>query len=183
MIDEKYLVLEFCNCGDLYSYFIKDRLPITTREELLEAVSLCSHIAKGMRFLEDLGFTHRDLKPENVLIQRDIHKDTLTAKIADFGLCKQSNMLKSIVGTPNYIAPEILDVESTTDKLYTNAVDVWSFGLLLYETITKKQIFRGKTQQEIVTSIKLFSKKVNIAALEENTEENCRINKLIGLCL
>ena len=41
MIGDQYLVYEYCNCGDLYTYFIKGRKPITTKEELFEAVSIC----------------------------------------------------------------------------------------------------------------------------------------------
>jgi serine/threonine protein kinase len=71
-----------------------------------------------------IGITHRDLKPENILIKDDI------LKIADFGFAKHSEnntFLKTIVGTPAYMAPQILNHEK-----YTFKCDIWSLGVMTY---------------------------------------------------
>lgn len=71
------------------------------------------------------GVVHRDIKPENIMIGADGE-----LKIIDFGLSKilhnNNNSLKSIVGTPFYMAPEVLEGN------YGNSCDIWSLGVLMY---------------------------------------------------
>ena len=81
---------------------------------------------------------HRDLKPANILIHEG------TYKIADFGFAKYvdnfgNQMLKSCVGSPIYMAPQLLEREA-----YTTKCDVWSLGVITYEMIYGLSPWRAK---------------------------------------
>lgn len=84
-----------------------------------------------------------------------LNNSRIIAKIADFGLSKESDRLKSFVGTPNYIAPEIIELckNHEGEGQYDRSVDVWSFGLVLYEMVTKKQLFNGDNLLDIFKRI------------------------------
>ena len=84
------------------------------------------------RYLHEKGISHRDLKPENILLCSRKEVETLI-KITDFGLSKfvdGAALMKTFCGTPNYLAPEVL--RSNGDGKYTNKVDNWSLGVILY---------------------------------------------------
>ena len=84
-------------------------------------------ILNGFGELVKNGITHRDLKPENILIKDEI------LKLADFGFAKHSennSFLQTIVGTPAYMAPQILNEER-----YTYKCDIWSLGVMTYEMV------------------------------------------------
>lgn len=73
------------------------------------------------------GFVYRDLKPENIMVQADGY-----LKIIDMGTCKSlktsnANKTYTIIGTPNYMAPEILSGNG-----YSYSVDLWSLGIILF---------------------------------------------------
>jgi len=116
------IVSELCEGGDLYGRIVS-RPPF--REE--EAAPIFSEIMRTVLFLHSLGIVHRDLKPENILMR----KPTIDSPIvlADFGFAKRSvnNMMYSDVGTPDYAAPEILNIGK-----YTKSVDIWACGAILY---------------------------------------------------
>ena len=79
---------------------------------------------------------HRDLKPENILIDHE----SQTLKIADFGTAVFSDpnkKLKDLVGTPYYMAPEVIDGK------YDQKCDVWSCGVILYILLSGSPPFNG----------------------------------------
>ncbi|WRT63499.1 uncharacterized protein IL334_000404 [Kwoniella shivajii] len=86
-----------------------------------------------------MGVTHRDLKPENILLTRETADAPVTVKIADFGLAKMvhnQTMLVSMVGTPQYLAPEVV-MQDKQQPGYENVVDSWSVGIIVYSMMTK----------------------------------------------
>jgi len=138
--DKCALLTEFMELGSLSKY-IHDVLS----NEYRSKVAL--DIAKGMSFLHNCGLMHRDLKPQNILVVSLEPSQQVVVKIADFGVSKElptSNTalnhtsstrdmpskknLTGGVGTPIYMAPEVLD-----GQRYTTSADVYSFGVLLLE--------------------------------------------------
>ncbi|WWC85654.1 uncharacterized protein L201_000520 [Kwoniella dendrophila CBS 6074] len=86
-----------------------------------------------------MGVTHRDLKPENILLTKAVEGIPVQVKIADFGLAKMvhaETMLTSMVGTPQYLAPEVV-MQSPNQPGYINVVDSWSVGIIVYSMMTK----------------------------------------------
>lgn len=80
---------------------------------------------KGINHCHAVGVVHRDIKPENIMIGRDGE-----LKFIDFGLSKKfsgkGNLMKTVVGTPFYMAPEVIDGP------YNHKCDIWSLGVLMY---------------------------------------------------
>jgi eukaryotic-like serine/threonine-protein kinase len=84
-------------------------------------------IASGLADIHDAGVIHRDIKPENIRVD-----PSGTVKILDFGLAReagQDDKTRSVIGTPGYMAPELLSSESGNAIRFTRAVDVYSFGV------------------------------------------------------
>ena len=85
----------------------------------------------AIKYLHDNNISHRDLKPENILLKSDESNETLV-KISDFGLSKFfENSMQTMCGTPNYLAPEVLD-SRVAGNSYTNKIDNWSLGVILF---------------------------------------------------
>eukprot|EP00727_Mastigamoeba_balamuthi_P012038 m51a1_g7457 putative protein serine threonine (1052) ;mRNA; r:133285-137077 len=126
------LVMELCPLGDLASLVQKGPL-----EPLLK-LKIVEDISRGMNILHENGIIHRDLKPENVLMVSLSPTDTVRVKLSDFGESRAigSNAEQSYtkaVGTPVYMAPEVLD-----GKVYGPKADVYSYGVLLWFVETRQ---------------------------------------------
>nr|XP_047132664.1 inhibitor of nuclear factor kappa-B kinase subunit beta-like [Hydra vulgaris] len=126
---ENLLGLESCECD------LREVLSYTGNCcGLIESMVLkvLEDVACGLNFLHEKNIIHRDLKPENILKG---HKgDQVVYKIADFGFAKDldRSMCKTVLGTQNYMAPELYESQSG----YTKAADYWSFGTVIFECIT-----------------------------------------------
>ena len=136
--DERvYLVMELCAHGEIYSLLRRRRE--SEREGALsenEARIILRDVVAGLKFLHSHGIIHRDLKLSNILLSEGGQ-----AKIADFGLAVRTESAddareRTICGTPNYLAPEILN-----KKNYGRGADIWSLGCLLFSFLTGKPPF------------------------------------------
>ncbi|EGR34427.1 protein kinase domain protein [Ichthyophthirius multifiliis] len=128
-----YLVMEFLQGGDLMNILMKK--DILTEQE---CQFYASEILLSIESVHKMNYIHRDLKPDNILIDKNGH-----IKLTDFGLCKYMVNYQYILkqkSTPDYIAPEIL-----RQKGYTELVDWWSFGIILYEMMIGYPPFFLKT--------------------------------------
>lgn len=105
---------------------------------------ITKEILTGVAYLHTLNRLHRDIKSDNILynLQGDI-------KISDFGFSTQitaDELLKtSMIGTPSWMAPEIVAGEG-----YSNKVDIWAVGVLIFELAEKKLPFHGANTMEIL---------------------------------
>lgn len=120
-----YLVMEYCEGGNLESY-INER---GGRLSEKEALRILKKIVKGYQYLHSLNIVHRDLKLANILTHHG------EVKIADLGYSKlvenlKKDFLLSRVGTMLYMSPQILAAEHYTDK-----TDVWSLGVMYYQML------------------------------------------------
>lgn len=94
-----------------------------------EGKFLFHQLCTGVKYLHDAGVIHRDLKPENLLLRDEDGVKRL--KLADFGFANivgDKSFLQSVVGTPAYVAPEILK----KSKGYQKGADMWSIGVIMY---------------------------------------------------
>jgi serine/threonine protein kinase len=108
----------------------------------LKMTAIAYQVAVGMAYLRELRIVHRDLKTMNILLDDDDN-----AKIADFGLAgsvTEEGKLSGRVGTPHYTAPEVLE-----GKDYGPKVDVYSYGIMLWEMATAQIPYVNKTHEEI----------------------------------
>ena len=137
-----YLVMEYCEKGDLENLLEKGRI------SELEAKFYAAEILLGLEYLHSLGIIYRDLKPANILLDSLGH-----IKIADFGLAKNFNenedSVSTVVGSPAYISPEII-----THEKITNAADLYSFGILLHELLTSTLPFAELQIDKLFSSIR-----------------------------
>jgi len=103
----------------------------------------------AVKYLHDNSIVHRDLKPENLIFDRPGEDAIL--KLTDFGfatLYDPKKKLTATCGTPEYVAPEILD-----EKPYGKAVDMWSVGVIFYILLCGFPPFYGDTEQELFDRI------------------------------
>ena len=122
-VNNFYFVYEYCNGGTLEKE-LKKQGALGEKRSLIYFKQLIN----AFKVLAENHIMHRDVKPENILI----HDGTL--KVADFGFCKplehQDGMAETMLGSPIYMAPEVLH-----GKPYTMKTDVWSLGVVLYRMI------------------------------------------------
>lgn len=145
--NEFYVFMEYCPLGSLEK-FMKcaesyDKL------NTIQKLNIIYQIACGLKHLHDNKIIHRDIKPENILLkQNDITKEIILL-IADFGIASNETNGNELIGTPLYVPPEVVALATE----YSDKVDVWSFGILIYFLFKRERLFYGKTQDDIIFNI------------------------------
>eukprot|EP00931_Biecheleriopsis_adriatica_P050711 TRINITY_DN29388_c0_g2_i1.p1 TRINITY_DN29388_c0_g2~~TRINITY_DN29388_c0_g2_i1.p1 ORF type:complete len:920 (+),score=224.05 TRINITY_DN29388_c0_g2_i1:53-2761(+) len=143
-----FLVMELVQGGELFDAIVKSK---TLNE--IEAKYIFRQLLEGVGYMHSRKVIHRDLKPENILIasSQDLEPPQTgklrDVKIADFGLSKIINegtsYARTFVGTPQYWAPEVLNVQQGGGS-YTQAADYWSLGAVLFVMLGGRYPFDGK---------------------------------------
>lgn len=143
------LVLEYCNGGDLSEALLRSTPP-----KFFSNVS--SGVANALFYLHKNNFLHRDIKPANVLISGELQSGSFIVKLTDFGLAvkvqnasvSEKQELTAETGTYRYMSPEVIRHEK-----YDYAADVFSFGLVMWETITREKPFLFKGPIEAAAAV------------------------------
>ena len=161
-----YLVMEFCNGGDLTSclkkYMEAYKRPFS--EEIVQY--LMRQIVSGLDALHSRNILHRDLKLDNILVcfNSETDKNSLNmlraiVKLTDFGFATvlKEDLAHTVLGTPCNMDPSLLNnMETRTrNKGYDEKVDIWSLGTLCYEMLVGRSPFSGKSMQDLYRKVKI----------------------------
>ncbi|MBI4862683.1 MAG: protein kinase [Candidatus Riflebacteria bacterium] len=140
-----YYVMEFLSRATPLNRLIKKEGPFPPRRALDVALQLLD----ALDYCHAQNILHRDIKPANVMVDAEAH-----VTLMDFGLVKdtvESTLLTEAgrpIGTPRYMSPEVIrGIE------HTAACDLWAVGAVLYEMLTKRPAFPGRTVPEISAAI------------------------------
>jgi eukaryotic-like serine/threonine-protein kinase len=145
-----YMVMELIEGETLAARIEKGVLPLD------QALKIAAQLADALDRAHRAGVTHRDVKPQNIMLTRD------GVKVLDFGLAKsesrpgpeEETLTKvlttegTVLGTPQYMAPEQFEGKEADARS-----DVWAFGAVLYEMVTGRKAFEGKTYASLVGAI------------------------------
>jgi serine/threonine protein kinase len=154
------IVMEFMALGSLWDLIHNDLIP-----ELPMAlkVKIMFQAAKGMQFLHSSGIVHRDLKSLNLLLDAKWN-----VKVSDFGLTRFKSSLKSksingggnggqhqspageLAGSVPWMAPEVLEEQNGLDY---SLADVYSFGVIMWEVLTREQPYAGMMPAQIAVAV------------------------------
>jgi serine/threonine protein kinase len=144
-IHSVHFVFDLIEGGDLFDFLIN-----TPQRSIPDkAAEFFSQILDALQYLHHKNIVHRDLKPENFLLYHSGNRIKL--KLIDFGFStfiKEGEKLTELVGSPQYVAPEIISA-----KRYDTKADMWSAGVVLYNMITGRQLFVGKSDDETMKNI------------------------------
>ncbi len=176
-----------------FSFIVYEHIKGTTLRDkinrnqltIAESVKIIEQTAKGLAAAHSAGIIHRDIKPENIMVRDDGY-----VKILDFGLAKKSvfesdtesktaQLVETkegvIMGSVQYMSPEQARGEKMDER-----TDIWSLGVVLYEMLTGKSPFAGKTLSDSIALV-LQSKPQPPNVLNSNIPDN--LQKVIGNAL
>ena len=172
--DEKryYIVTDICKGGELF-----DEIVAKGKFGEKDAAMLINQVLTCINYCHKNHIVHRDLKPENVLLEANKEFDQI--KIIDFGtslVIKDNEKLDEKLGTPYYIAPEVLQ------KNYGAKCDIWSIGVITYIILSGIPPFNGASDQEIMKKVKLGKFNFN-DPVWKSISDQCKdfISKLLTL--
>ena len=179
------LVMELVEGESLADKIARGPLPVD------DAIAIARSVADALEYAHERGIIHRDLKPANIVVSREG-----VVKVLDFGLAKaitgelaessgsdatHSPTLTSpatragvILGTAAYMAPE-----QARGKTVDRRADIWAFGTVLFEMLTRRRMFEGETVSDTIAAI--LTRTPDYSALPSNTPASVR--RLLERCL
>ncbi|CAH1267419.1 NEK1 [Branchiostoma lanceolatum] len=139
-----YIVMDFCDGGDLYQRINAQRGILFTEDQVMNwFVQLCL----ALKHVHDRKILHRDIKSQNIFLMRDG-----AIKLGDFGIARVLNntmeLARTCIGTPYYLSPEMCE-----NRPYNNKSDIWALGCVLYEMCTLKHAFEAGNMKNLVLKI------------------------------
>uniref|UniRef100_A0A803VGC2 Myosin light chain kinase family member 4 n=1 Tax=Ficedula albicollis TaxID=59894 RepID=A0A803VGC2_FICAL len=138
------LVMEYVEGGELFDRIIDENYNLTE----MDTISFIKQICKGIQYMHQMYILHLDLKPENILC---VNREANQIKIIDFGLArryKPREKLRVNFGTPEFLAPEVVNYEFVSFP-----TDMWSLGVIAYMLLTGLSPFLGDDDNETLNNI------------------------------
>ena len=180
------LVMELVEGEDLSVRIAQGPIPLD------EALPIAAQIAAGLEAAHEYGIIHRDLKPANVKVRADG-----AVKVLDFGLAKalapegtspsadgsaalsptltaRATLIGVILGTAAYMPPE-----QARGKVVDRRVDIWAFGLVVFEMLTGRRVFPGEERTDVIAAV--MRQEIDWSALPRDTPP--RLRRLLERCL
>jgi serine/threonine protein kinase len=148
-----YIVMEYLKGEDLRDAIRNSRLG-----GMDDRLRMALDVAQALDYVHGRAIVHRDIKPENIHIASNGK-----VKLMDFGIAKTADLSLTrtgmAMGTPYYMSPEQISGNATT-----HLVDIYAYGLLLFEILTGTRSVRGETMEQVFFQI--LNQPVDVAALE-----------------
>ena len=138
-----HIVMEYLKGYDLYKIIMLKKYTGFDEKDMCEIIE---QLLKALSFIHSQNIIHRDIKPENILFANK--RDYSTLKLIDFGLATYIKNDTKSVGTPFYMAPEMIDGHSVPQS------DIWSVGIIVYLMLTGKYAFEAKHGEKLYDKIK-----------------------------
>jgi serine/threonine protein kinase len=142
--DERCMILEYIDGWSLVDYLERHR-EVRRLPDIDLSVFIVSRVCRALQYVfEKAAIVHRDISPSNIMMTREG-----TVKLIDFGIATRSGTRdSSLTGKPSYMAPEMV-LEMRAD----NRSDLFSLGSVLFEMLTGRRLFQGKTTGEVLEQV------------------------------
>ena len=150
-----HIVMEYLKGYDLYKIITLKKYTGFDEKDMCEIIL---QLLKALSFIHSQNIIHRDIKPENILFANK--RDYTSLKLIDFGLATNSKKDTKSVGTPFYMAPEMIDGNSHPQS------DIWSVGIIVYLMLTGKYAFDAKKDENLYDKIK--NDEIDMEPLDES---------------
>ncbi|XP_015241425.1 PREDICTED: myosin light chain kinase, smooth muscle-like [Cyprinodon variegatus] len=159
---EMVMVMEFIAGGELFERIVDDNFEHTEPA----SVRYMQQILEGIAFMHQQNIVHLDLKPENIVC---VDTTGTSIKIIDFGLASkldENTGLKVMHGTPEFVAPEVINYEPVT-----LATDMWSIGVICYILLSGESPFQGNSDAETLALVTAAQWEFDEESFEDITQE------------
>ncbi|XP_059417378.1 myosin light chain kinase, smooth muscle-like isoform X2 [Carassius carassius] len=156
------MVLDMISGGELFERIIDEDFELTERE----VIKYMLQIVDGVNFIHKKGIVHLDLKPENIMC---VNKTGSKIKLIDFGLARRlenAGSLKVLFGTPEFVAPEVINYEAIS-----YATDMWSIGVICYILVSGLSPFMGDNDNETLSNVTSATWDFEDEAFDEISDE------------
>jgi NIMA (never in mitosis gene a)-related kinase len=167
-----YLFTEYADDGNLQMKLDENKKEKKNFDEVT-LLNWLMQVCLALKYIHEKEILHRDIKPSNILLMKNI------AKLGNFGVAKVLNSklrhAKTMVATPQYLAPEIINKEK-----YSFKADIWSLGVTFYQLMYLTYPFEGKTNEEMQKNIVAGKRKEISSSCSYNSKLVELINKMLS---
>ena len=167
-----YIVMELCD--ENLETFIETKKKLNEKE----IFEILSQLNNSFKIMVKNKIVHRDLKLENILLKyKNKNKNDYILKLTDYGVSKKminESKLKTCIGTPHFMAPEVLDIENGEKEknIYNDKCDLWSLGIIIYKLFFGKFPFLFTEEKSYTTILNKIKNFIKITLKNINTGNN-----------